>query len=37
MRNMIDERANLNSIDNNRYPDIKWTTVKDLLSKHNVS
>ncbi|MEO6168429.1 MAG: NmrA family NAD(P)-binding protein [Chitinophagales bacterium] len=32
MRNMMDERATLKSIDNNRYPDMKWTTVKDLLS-----
>ena len=32
MRNMMDERATLNTTDNNRYPDMKWTTVKDLLS-----
>ena len=36
MRNMIDERATLNSVDNNRYPGIKWTTVRDLLLNHNV-
>ena len=34
MRNMVDERAILNSIDNNRYPGIKWTTVRDLLSNY---
>ncbi len=32
MRNMMDERATLTTTDNNRYPDMKWTTVKDLLS-----
>jgi nucleoside-diphosphate-sugar epimerase len=34
MRNMIDDRATLKSTDNNRYPDMKWTSVKDLLSNH---
>ncbi len=34
MRNMMDDRANLKTIDNGRYPAIKWTTVKDLLSNH---
>ena len=34
MRNMMDDRANLNTIDNSRYPDMKWTTVRDLLSNH---
>jgi hypothetical protein len=37
MRNMIDERANLNLVDNERYPNMRWTTVKDLLSMHQVS
>lgn len=37
MRNMIDERANLNLIDNDRYPDMRWTTVREVLSKHQVS
>jgi len=32
MRNMIDERANLNLVDNERYPNMRWTTVRDLLS-----
>ena len=32
MRNMMDKRATLNITDNNRYPGMKWTTVKDLLS-----
>jgi uncharacterized protein YbjT (DUF2867 family) len=31
MRNMIDDRAKLDSIDNDRYPDMHWTTVRDLL------
>jgi uncharacterized protein YbjT (DUF2867 family) len=34
MRNMIDARSNLNKSDNNRYADMQWTTVKDLLSAH---
>ena len=34
MRNMIDERSTLNAIDNNRYPGIKWTTARDVLSAH---
>ena len=37
MRNMVDERATLNSIDNNRYPGIKWTTVRDLLANYKFS
>jgi nucleoside-diphosphate-sugar epimerase len=32
MRNMIDERSKLNSLDNDRYPGMHWTTVKDVLS-----
>lgn len=34
LRNMIDDRANLDTIDNDRYPNIRWTTVKDVLSTH---
>ncbi len=34
MRNMIDDRSNLDTIDNDRYPDMRWTTVRDLLSYH---
>jgi hypothetical protein len=34
MHNMIDKRAILKSTDNNRYPNIPWTTAKDVLSKH---
>ncbi|MEO6669575.1 MAG: NmrA family NAD(P)-binding protein [Ferruginibacter sp.] len=37
MRNMMDERATLDTTDNKRYPDIKWTTVKDLLSNHKIT
>jgi uncharacterized protein YbjT (DUF2867 family) len=33
MRNMIDERADLHHIDNNRYA-MHWTSVKELLLKH---
>jgi len=34
MLNMIDNRASLKSIDNQRYPEIKWTKVDELLSAH---
>lgn len=34
MRNMVDKRATLKTIDNNRYPGMKWTTVKELLSNY---
>ena len=34
MHNMIDERSTMSKLDNNRYPDIRWTTVKDVLLKH---
>jgi len=34
MRNMIDDRAKLETIDNDRYPDIHWTAAKDVLSTH---
>jgi nucleoside-diphosphate-sugar epimerase len=34
MRNMIDKRSDLATIDNDRYPGMRWTTVKDLLSAH---
>ena len=37
MRNMIDERSKLNMLDNNRYPDMHWTTVRDVLSTHQKS
>ncbi len=36
MRNMMDKRATLNSTDNNRYSDMKWTKVKDLLSTYKM-
>jgi hypothetical protein len=34
MHNMIDERSKIEKLDNDRYPEIQWTTVKDVLSKH---
>jgi uncharacterized protein YbjT (DUF2867 family) len=34
MHNMIDDRALLKSTDNERYPNMKWTTAKDVLSNH---
>ena len=34
MHNMIDERSNMETLDNNRFSDIQWTGVRDLLSNH---
>ncbi|MCZ2223845.1 MAG: NmrA family NAD(P)-binding protein [Chitinophagales bacterium] len=34
MRNMMDERADLKTTDDDRYSDMKWTKVSDLLSKY---
>jgi nucleoside-diphosphate-sugar epimerase len=34
MRNMLDGRAKLEPLDNDRYPDIHWTTVRDVLRRH---
>jgi nucleoside-diphosphate-sugar epimerase len=31
MRNMFDGRAKLEPLDNDRYPGIRWTTVRDVL------
>lgn len=35
MHNMIDERSKIAKLDNSRYPEIQWTTVKDFLFKHH--
>ncbi len=32
MRNMIDERARLSKLDNERYPSINWTSAEDILN-----
>jgi len=32
MRNMFDGRAKLEPLDNDRYPGMRWTTVRDVLS-----
>ncbi|GEO11197.1 NmrA family NAD(P)-binding protein [Segetibacter aerophilus] len=34
MHNMIDKRSKIEKLDNNRYPDIRWTSIKKLLSEH---
>jgi nucleoside-diphosphate-sugar epimerase len=34
MHNMLDGRALMNPLDNNRYPNMRWTKVRDVLSKH---
>jgi len=31
MHNMIDERSTIEKLDNDRYPEIKWVSLKDLL------
>jgi hypothetical protein len=37
MHNMIDERSMMETLDNNRFSDIRWTGVKELLSAHDNS
>jgi len=32
MRNMFDGRAKLDPLDNDRYPGMRWTTARDVLS-----
>ena len=34
MRDMLDGRAKLAPLDNDRYPDVRWTTVRDVLKRH---
>ena len=34
MHNMFDGRAKLEPLDNDRYPGMRWTTVRDVLSTH---
>ncbi|HEX8676918.1 MAG TPA: NmrA family NAD(P)-binding protein [Segetibacter sp.] len=34
MHNMIDKRSKIDELDNDRYPKMHWTTVKELLTKH---
>ncbi|MBK8557420.1 MAG: NmrA family NAD(P)-binding protein [Lewinellaceae bacterium] len=34
MRNMIDARATIEKFDNDRYPAMRWSAVKDLLAAH---
>lgn len=34
MNNMIDERSKISELNNNRYSDIRWTSVKMLLQNH---
>ncbi|MBO0939116.1 NmrA family NAD(P)-binding protein [Fibrella sp. HMF5335] len=36
MRDMLDGRAEMKTLDNNRYPGIKWTTARDVLAAHQV-
>jgi nucleoside-diphosphate-sugar epimerase len=33
MRDMLDERGKIDMYDNERYPNMKWTSVKEMLSK----
>jgi hypothetical protein len=34
MHNMIDKRSKTNQLDNERYPEMRWTTIKEFLLKH---
>ena len=34
MCNMIDERSKIETLDNNRYPEMTWTTVKEVFIAH---
>lgn len=34
MHNMIDRRSKIVKLDNNRYPEIHWTSVEELLTEH---
>ena len=34
MHNMFDGRVKLEPLDNTRYPDVRWTTVRDVLREH---
>ena len=34
MRDMVEGRVDITNHDNNRYPDIKWTSIKDVLSAY---
>ena len=35
MHNMIDKRSKIDKLDNDRYPGMHWTTVKELLIKNH--
>jgi hypothetical protein len=37
MRNMFDGRAKLEPLDNDRYPSIRWTTARDVLSARQLA
>ncbi len=37
MHNMIDERSKIDTLDNARYPQMQWTSVKEVLKKHQDS
>jgi uncharacterized protein YbjT (DUF2867 family) len=34
MHNMIDKRSKIDELDNDYYPKMHWTTIKELLTKH---
>jgi hypothetical protein len=34
MHNMIDKRSKIEKLDNDRYPEIQWTTIKDVLTNY---
>jgi len=34
MHNMIDERSKIEKLDNDRYPEIRWTKVEEVISNY---
>ncbi len=37
MRDMLDDRGKIDRYDNDRYPGMHWTTVKEMLTAHHVA
>jgi hypothetical protein len=37
MQNMIDNRSNIDKLDNDRYPAMRWTTIRDVLTGHQAA
>ena len=37
MRNMTDKRSDITKLDNDRYPAMRWTTIRDVLTAHRTA